>query len=330
MNQKVITVILVLIIVGGLAWYFNRNYLQPSNKPGETQSFASSSPGKSTGQTSGNLVYVIFGNTQEIWMANSLGQKKKLFTDADETEKIIKLSNLAPLSREVLAITSADKGASSGKLEVINLDNAKKEILQPSFVASFSINVSADGKDIAYIKFSNVEENYGYTLYSQKRTGFNLRELVRSSSEIRLPAWNKDSTKIAFVKIDGTKSELEVVSREGGEASSIVSFSDKIVDWLSWDKSDNIILSLRKIGESGKSEIISVSSQGKNLQKITETDGGMANFVYLSKDSWLGYLIGQYQDKISENLAGQIYFQNLQTKEKIPLQKGNQVLGWLP
>ena len=43
-------------------------------------------------------------------------ESKKLFTDADETNKVIKFSNLAPYSKEVFAITSSDNQAFSGKL----------------------------------------------------------------------------------------------------------------------------------------------------------------------------------------------------------------------
>lgn len=327
MTQKVITVILGLIIIGGLAWYLNRNYLQSSNKPGETQSFSHSPGANSSKKTSGNLVYTIFSNDKEIWMANSSLEKKKLFTDADETEKIIKLSNLATLSREVLAVTSTDENATSGKLVAINLDNAKKETLQSSFAVSSALSVSADGKDICYIKFSNVEENYGYTLYSQKRTGFNIRELARSDKEIRLPAWDKTGLKIAFIKISGVNSELMVSDKENSKTSTIANFDSQVVDWLSWGESDKIILSLRKIGQNSSSEIISIDPETKKDQKLITTDS-IVNFVYLSRDLWLSY-IAQNTDKIDEQIVGQIYFQNLETDEKIPLQKGNQILGWL-
>lgn len=328
MTQKVIAVILGVIIIGGLAWYFNQNYLQSSNKTGETQGFSNSPGTKSTEEVSGNLVYAIFSDNREIWMANSAGQKKKLFTDVDETDKIVKLSNLATLSKEVLAVVSADKNASSGKLVAINLDNAKVEVLQPSFSASADFSVSLDGKDLAYIKFSNVEANYGYTLYSQKRTGFNIRELKRSESEIRLPVWDKSGGKVAFIQVNGVDSELMVVDKESGEESSIAGFSNKTVDWLSWGESEKIVLSLRKIGENSSSEIILVDAQTKKDQKFTDVSGGVTSFIY-SNNLWLSYLVGQYQEKTNNLSSGQIYFQNILNKEKIPFQKGNQILGWL-
>lgn len=327
MTQKVITVILGLIIVGGLAWYLNRNYFQSSDKPGGT-SFTSSPGADISEEKSDNLVYADFGQNREIWMANSSLEKKKLFTDADETEKIIKLSNLATLSREVLAVTSTDKTALSGKLVAINLDNAKVEVLQPSFASSSEISLSPLGKDICYVKFSNVEESYGYTLYSQKRVGFNIRELVRSDSEILLPTWDETGTKIAFIKISGVNSELMVIDKVSRETSSIANFNSQVVDWLSWNKSDKMVLGLRKVGVNSGSVIVVINPQSKKEQKITEVQGGVARDIYLDNNSWLGFIVVSTAEEANDS-AGQIYFQNLKNETKIPLKKGNQILGWL-
>ncbi|MFA6493189.1 MAG: hypothetical protein WCV58_03565 [Patescibacteria group bacterium] len=328
MAQKTITVILVLIIIGGLAWYFNKTYLQPStghsleklpqfkNSPSNGENFE------------GKLIYTTKGAAREIWQVDVQKESKKLFTDADEAEKFIKVSNLAPYSKEIFVITSAEGSSLSGKLVSIDLVTAKENVLRKTFTVPLSWAVSQDGQKIVYTKFSNIEESYGYTLYLENRDGLNLRELTRNDSEIRLPAWNKDSTKIAFVQNSGVNSKLSVVNVDSTEVEEVKSFENQIIDSVSWS-GDKLILSVRSLDNTKEGMIEIINLNGKNLEKVTDYSGGVANFVFLDSSSWLGYLIGQYQGNIDDSVTGQIYIKNLSDKA-IPVQKGNQVLGWLP
>lgn len=322
MAQKVIIVILALIIVGGLAWYFNKTYLQPSSSGQNTSTKIPQFRG-SAESTQPKLIYTVSGETKEIWLTDSEKQSKKLFTDADETEKIIQFSNLALFSNEVLAITSNEAKPFSGKLVSIDLKTAKESILQKTFAIPSNWAVSQDGKKIAYTKFSNLEDNYGFTLYSQDRDGGNVRELTNSSSEIRAPSWDKSSTKIAFVKISETTSEISLVDTDSAKTEIIKSFENKIVDWISWSGS-RIVFSLRDLDNKNQGAIEIIDADGKNLEKITDFEGGIANFAYLENSSWLGFLITQ------DSTTGQIYIEKLADEKKIPIQKGSQILGWLP
>lgn len=326
MAQKIITVILALAVIGGLAWYFNKTYLQPStgHSTEKVPQFQTSSTDENF---KGKLIYATTGTVREIWAVDTAKTSKKLFTDVDEAEKIIEISNLASLSGEVLTITSSDVLSRSGKLVAINLFNSKETVLQKTFTVPSSWTVSLDGQKIAYTKFSNIEENYGYTLYSSDRGGTNLRELTRSDQEIKVPVWNENSTKIAYVKNVDLKSQLNIVDVNSLEIKEIKNFDSQIIDFLSWS-GDKLVFSIRDLGnnKSGKIEII--DSDGQNLEKMTDFEGGIANFAYLKNSSWIGFLISQYKDKVNDSTTGQIYIENLKKAEKIPVQKGSQILGW--
>lgn len=313
--------------MGGLAWYFNKNYLQPSTMREIQPSNSSGGSFQDVG-TSANLVYVSISDAKEIWRTNSQKESKKLFTDADESEKIVKLSNLASSSREVLGIVAPNSHSFTGKLVAINLETAKQKVLQRSFTVPPVWSLSPDGKKLCFTKFSNVEENYGYTLYTEDVSGANIRELVRSESEITSPAWNELGTKIAFAKTSGTRTEINLVDVNSAKTKAIVSFEGKVIDWLSWSRGDKLIFSLRKVGEENTGEIEIINSDGRNLEKIIDFEGGKAQFIYLD-DSWLGYLAAQYKEKINDTTAGQIYLYNLAKTQKIAVQKGVQILGWL-
>ncbi|MCL5407611.1 MAG: hypothetical protein M1429_03895, partial [Patescibacteria group bacterium] len=310
----------------GLAWYFNKTYLQPSASH-STEKIPQFKTSSNDENFKGKLIYVTTGTAREIWAVDPAKTSKKLFTDADEAEKIIEISNLASLSGEVLTITSADTSSRSGKLVAINLSNSKETILQKIFTVPSSWTVSLDGQKIAYTKFSNIEENYGYTLYSSDRSGTNLRELTRSDQEIKTPIWNENSTKIAYVKNTDSKLQLNVIDINSLEVKEIKNFDSQVIDFLSWS-GDKLVFSIRDLGnnKSGKIEIIDLN--GRNLEKMTDFEGGIANFTYLKNSSWLGFLIAQYKDKVNDSTTGQIYIENLKKAEKIPVQKGSQILGW--
>lgn len=334
MAQKIITVFLVLICIGGLVYYFvnfGRADRQPS--PSQTNQLLKS---QLTSQARQKLVFVVEENNYKeirevrlpaITNENSAKEIKKLFTDSDEQEKLIKISNLAELSGEVLAITSPEPKAYAGTLVAIDLKSAQKTILQRNFAVPESLSITNDGKKIAFTKFSNIEENYGYSLLASERGGSNVRELKRSSSPIRLPCWSEESSKVAFLETSGTKSEITVVDVQTAESAVVADFEGKIIDWLSWS-ADGLVYTLRDLNgvTAAQEGTIEIVSKNKNKQKLADFSGGQANFVYL-KDGLLGYVIAQpHQGR--DLTSGQIYIDNI-GEGGIPIQKGIQVLGWL-
>ncbi len=328
-GSTILVGILLLIIAGGLIWYLNKSYLQPSQSKSET-GYSSYLPSKTTEEISDSLVYINLGNVKEIWQEDSNKESKKLFTDADETEKVLKFSNLANFSKSIFIITSKDTSAFSGKLVSLNLDTLKQEVLQEVFTVPESWGISTDAKQFVFVRFSNIEENYGYTLYSQASSGVNIRELFNSDTEITSPCWNNLSTKVAFINYKDSKAEINVVELSTAQNETIASFDNKIIDWISWTQNDKLVFNLRKVGNNSSGEIMIVNSEGGNLQKIKEYEGGIANFIYLDNSSWLGYLVAQYEDEVNDTTSGQIYIENISLKQEISLEKGSQILGWIP
>ncbi|KKQ18224.1 MAG: Protein TolB [Berkelbacteria bacterium GW2011_GWA1_36_9] len=326
MAQKIITVILALAVIGGLAWYFNKTYLQPSESH-STEKVPQFKTSSTDENFKGKLIYATTGATKEIWAIDAKKESKKLFTDSDEAEKILEISNLASISNEILVITSTETSSSSGKLVAINLSSSKETVLQKPFSLPPAWTVSLDGQKIAYTRFSNIEENYGFTLYSSDRSGTNLRELIRSDQEIKVPVWNENATKIAFVKNVGSKSQLNVVDVNSLKEKEVKSFEGQIIDSLSFS-GDKLVFSVRDLSNKSSGTIKIIGSNGQNLEKMADFEGGVANFVYMENSSWLGFLIAQYKDKINSSTTGQIYIENLKKLEKIPLAKGSQILGW--
>jgi len=322
MGQKIITIVLGLIIVGGLAWYINKNYVSPSGSSNESES---PNLDVGDGQEGGNLLYVTLGAATEIWQMDQDGKTKKLYTDADETFKIKKLSNLAPKTFEVLAVVSKDN--SSSRLVAINLDDAKQKVLKELFPNPLNLSISPDGEWFTYTKFSNVEDQYGYTLFLEQKNGSKIEEVANSASEIIFPGWDSSSKTIYYGKTSGTNTEIIGYNIESKKSSTIFS-REEIVDWISLAGSDKLVLSERKIGEDSTGEIDSIDADGQNLKTLVKFDGGKAAYAYLSNNQSLAYLVAQYKNKIDATTQGQIYILDTRNSVKSGVRKGVQILGW--
>lgn len=326
MAQKTITIILILLVIGGLAWYVNKTYLnQTTAKP---QAGISNPLIQDTNEGAA-FVYLTSGNTKEIWLKDLSGKSKKIFTDADESEKLVKVSNLAKSNQTVLAITNKDAKATSGKLIMIHLSSGAKETLQNSFSSPLYWSITQDAGKIGYIKFSNIEDNYGYTFYAEQNTGSGQQKLFNSSSEIRSPAWNISGSKVAFATSSGTEGQIKIVNVSTRDVSSLKSFDGKIVDWLSWVSDETIVFSLRDIGsQNGIVESIEITN-GK-VSKIADYTGGEASYIYSSADEKsLCFLVAQYAEKIDDKTSGQIFIESLTDHSQKSIGKASQLLGWL-
>lgn len=315
MAQKTITVILVLIVIGGLAWFSNRAYLQSETaKPSESSTAGNNGPKTS-------LIYTTRGAASEIWQVDPPAKPKKIFTDADEKEKVTQFSNLAMDTHEVLAVTA------SNKLVQINLDKPEMKTLRDSFSRPETLNISEDAEKVVYSRFSNVEENYGYTLYLEDKNGQNKKTIANSEQELRSPAWSRDMAKIAYTTSLGTEAQLIIYNLNSSETTTIARFNDRIIDSIGWGQ-DVIYFAIRNIGAKA-GEIIKIDALGQGKETILSFEGGMANFLNVSQSN-IAYLIAQYSGKLDDQTSGQIYVASLTGNEKEPMKKGVQILGWLP
>jgi len=331
MVQKIVTIILGLSVVAALGWYINKNYVQPASSGVDVKVNAAQSPaaGSSTSQE-GTLVYASIGAAKEIRTADSQDRTKKIFTDTDETDKIAIFSNVASDTSEVLVGTTSD-GSKAGGLEVINLLTAKTRKVKTSFSLPDYLALAADSKKFVYIRFSNVEASYGYTLYLENMDDSQPITVVTTDSEIISPAFSPSSAKIAYAISDTTKTEISVYSLSTKKLEKIATLDGKVVDWLSWPEPSKIFISTRATGNNNAGQIEAVNTSSGTTEKIVEFSGGRASYIYANKAATkLAFIVAQYKNKVDPQTAGQIYIVNLISKDESTLEKANQILGWLP
>lgn len=331
MAQKTLTIILGLILVGGLAWYINKNYLAPQGSnskfpvPFGTSETVNGALSGNTEQPREKLIFTQSSPGFSIYQWQE-GKGKKLFTDTDEKLKITKLSNIASASGRVLVIFTPESQESAGELYSISLSNAQKESLRQNFIAPNMWALSPDGEKIAQVRFSNLEENYGYSIYVEEKGGGKARKLFLSQTEIFAIAWDGSSSKLAFSYFENENTLVKTIDVNLGTMEDIITFEKKVIDSLVWQGSAKLFLSLREMTTDNEGEIGQIKLGDNNYQKITDFYGGRVFDLSLSLDQKnLGYLVAKEQAS-----DGQIYILNIENLAKISVQKGSQVLGWLP
>lgn len=328
MAQKIITIILALAVVGGMAWYINKYYLESSKSDTSVKvTTKNANILENNNSESQNVIYVTYSTATEIWSSDEAANKKKIFTDADETAKILTLSNVASSAGEVLAVTSPGAGA-TGTLMAIDLTSAKERKVINNFANVENLTVNADSSQIAFTRFSNVEADYGYSLYHQRTDGGTPLKVLSSQSALGPPSFSPSGAKIAFAQTNGASTDLSSFSFSSGATSKIASYENQVIDWVSWEGTDKILVSLRKTGNNNSGVISSVDPNTGKSVELAEYSGGHASFIHLAS-SRLAFIVAQYNNGVDQKIQGQMYIVSLNTKSKTTLEKANQILGWL-
>lgn len=310
--QKVIAILFTLIVIGGLAWYFNNKYLNKSTVTSGAGSLAAQNNSGLGGSeekpaiSAEKIVFVASGQNKEIWRADASGKEQKLlFTDRDEDAKVAKFGNLAVLSAEVAAATDKKQ------LVAIKTDGTgQKEVLIDSFGLPDWFALSPDGQTVCLVIFSNVEADYGYNLYQMSRSGKNLRKLANSQTEIKFPVWSRDSLKIYFVQTKDGKNEVAAVDVGSAKTETIYSAAGEI---RALTFANGKLLAA--MASQDKTKILDIAETTK---EILEIKGG-AGDPFISADS----------QAISYLVANTVYTNSVKGGNEQKIKAAEKILGWV-
>jgi len=332
MLKKVLLVVLGLIIIGGIAWYADKNYF--SKNSSNTQKNETSSnfkPIQADKDTQEKIIYLINKDgTKEIDSVNYKGEDaNKIFSDENEDLKIKKIGGYGYLTKEILLIIGGDNNYEN-KLAIIKSDGSK-EVIVDSFGNPNSINISPDSKMIGYVFFSNVEADYGYGLYTMSRDGSNKRQIVKKNNVIKSVVFNKDASKIAYLSVgQDNKSEIHSINTDSTNDQTIFT-SDDIISSVSWSESNNLIVaSYQKGKNSGEIQII--SNQGKLQAKVLSTKEGVPVYATISSDDQtVGFLEVKLKDgSFDDSAEGQVLTVKSSGQDLNKIADGFSVIGWQP
>ena len=323
-NKVIIFIIAIIIITAGAYWLAKGNFLSNKNQPSSSDSQISiieqSAQPNDAHQVFKTLFYAVNqGENINISTINleSL-QKKLIFTDADETLKIKRLSNIG--GNSILALMGPKGDAPTAALYSISLDGkGNKTKLQNEVTTLTSPSLSPDGKNISLIEFSNAEKDFGYSVISENLDGTDKKIVYKNPSPLSFLTFKQDGAKLAVVKTTQSGSEIIIVNLADLKPQTIYKTQDEQISYLNWTSSGLTFSKSPTKNAKNTTDIYSCDEQGNNLKKISalstvktfpliSPDG--LNLTYISKNNLILYNINEAKE------------QNLTV--------ASQILGWLP
>ena len=311
MNQKTFTILLALVVVGTGAWYFDRNFLSISTTDNQTKPIekteATNDKDVLKNSNVGNKIVVLSEKEDQkrIVVVTLDGENNQVILDENSPKsKIQKIGGMTNKG-EILVLVS--DGSYGGSLELIEINNpAKKTIFSISFVNPKELAVDKTGKKVAYTLFSNVETNYGYSLYQMDKKE-DKKLILRQDQEIESPLW-LDASKIIFIQNNSGKSEIVKVDTDTLKKSILYSSTNKVENLYAND--DGVIFT-----ESDNLYMIDAGGQKQNIGKL---DGQIDSMILMDDNNVV------YTDNNS------VFVKDLKKQKADKVINGIRVFGWIP
>ena len=323
-----IMILAVFIIIIGI--YFGKYDNSVQNNLGNQDSEAVNNDTINFGNFKGNIVYL--SKSTEGTDLFKVGNDKKpinFYTDRDDEIKIKSAASMT-LKGKILAVMGSENQEFGGSLYLIDTTQiGNKEKLIDQFASTDVPIISPNGNKIAYTIFSNIESDYGFSLYSMNPDGSNKFKITGDDISIKILSWSSNGSNISYTKGDTSKaSKIYVYDFTAGKEKELIEFKEKIYS-LSWS-SDGFIFSKGSSGDNdiNKAEIFKMDENTKNIKKIT-SDDKHNNFGYYSPDMTLiTYLSVVYEKNVDLTRSGEIVIANISGDfEKIA--DANTIIGWI-
>ncbi len=325
MKHKSLIIIPILIILVVGAWFFNKKYIQSGNKEKNSTQFdqeLTKDQEETVKQTQEYIYYISEKNgNKKIIKNNVLGTEKEEVYSFDQVSLI---GNLSVSSKDVVFFSSS--GSAPGEVKTINLKDLTEKTLIKNFSKPQLIAMNPQGNFLTFTSFSNVEEDYGYTLYIMANDGSNKKKIYNQDEPILLISWQKDGENIVFIRQKNKNHEIVKVNIESLEIEEIYS-SNEDINSLYWQE-DKIYFS--KYDQNKKiSTIFTIDENGQNEQKTKIIDEALVNDIRVSGDNLNIAFLSNF-DLSGERKTGQIEILFTEISKLSELENSQNILGFLP
>lgn len=334
-SKGLFSLITIIIIVIGLSIFFssNNSFLKSStiNQSSNVGGGDLDTSKLVDNNLSGYLYYSVTGdNSTDIYSFDLISKKNKLFfTDKDETNKIRYIDKFNS-NGDILLLTNPDKNSIDGNIDLLSKNNPGKTTQKIiDFASPQNPIISADGKKIAYVLFSNAESDYGFKLIIADITGENKEEIVSDPSYLILYSWDPTSKKICYAK--SKEGQLKTYDLNTRQESNIINLENFQIYYLSWPKENNLLLSYSTKGNNNfnQAEIYSYDINSKKTNRLTNNNSYDNYPTYDEKENL--YYLSTSIDVKETNFQlkeGQINVLIADQTDPLELIKANQIIGW--
>lgn len=335
MNKNTFFIIVLLILIGGFVYYFSKSIsLQGQTGKSEEQiPITSQNDSQNVPQKPGLLVFASKeAEVTSIFTYNlETKVKNKIFTDADESLKIKRLSNVTADGQNFLALLgeAGDQPTATAYLISTNGKGTLKKLVDGLTTFSSPV-VSTDGKQIAYVTFSNAEKDYGFSLNLSNLDGSNKKTLLRDPTGLSFPYFSPDGKNLAVVKNTDTGSEIVVINLATATTKTILESSGNQISALSWSKFGFVFIQIpKKEGGVNLSEVYTCKEDGKDLKKLTSNNTA-ENYPFTSLDgSKVAFVVQAFEkETLKESTKATVNLADISGQNVQKLTEGDIILGW--
>lgn len=209
MKNQALYIILSLVAIIIFAWYFNRHFIEPKVSVNNQATKATQTlvTENTTNDGEGKIVYFKqVGDLSQIIEQEILkSDQKVLYKEKVSDYKIKKVSNLS--ETKLLAFISSN--GEKFRLESVNLTNSDRKVIKEAFVNIDKISLSPNGEYLSFVSFSNVEEDYGYSLNIVNLKTGEIKKSFTNEEEIKDFSWIANDSLILLYK----KEEENLISK---------------------------------------------------------------------------------------------------------------------
>lgn len=306
--------ILALIVIAITAGFFNQNVISMANLGNLHRKITS--PIKNKIQN-GSLIFLSVNRNFQILELKSDHSKKILFTDIDEKFKVKRFANTA-VNGKIALFTN------NNKLIMVNFEDLGKiTTILDTISESNEFALSPDGQSYVFVKFSNAERDFGYSLNLMNTKSSSVQQLFKYDQSIENLKWIDQQT-IMFTKDNNDICSYNIMTNEENDIFT-ANNEDVIFDFSL--NNDMILLSQGSVSDTG-SAVYTMDKNGKNINKIYTEKSGTIYDLTLSPDGKdIAYILSA---SVSKNYKGNIYTIDIYGKNKQKLEQANKIISWNP
>jgi Tol biopolymer transport system component len=306
--------ILALIIVAILAGLFDQKVVSIASLNNLQRKITNPIKDK---LKNGSLIFISVDKKFQILELKPDNSEKILFTDIDEKFKISKFTN-ETINGKIALFTNENKLITVDFANIGRVTN-----ISETAPISTEFALSPDSQTYAFVRFSNAERDFGYSLNLMDVKTSTVKELFKDDLSIENLKWIDQQT-IMFIKDNNDVASYNILKNE--EINIFTAKKEDVIFDFGLN-SDMMLLSQGSILETGSS-VYKMDKDGKNINKIYTEKSGTIYDPTLSPDGKnIAYILSP---EVSSNYKGYIYTIDMTGKDKQKLEQANKIILWNP
>ncbi|TSC93377.1 MAG: Uncharacterized protein CEN89_52 [Candidatus Berkelbacteria bacterium Licking1014_7] len=210
----------------------------------------------------------------------SVKETKRFYFDKDEEFKIIKALSMD--NGNIIVFEGTTDETKKRLVQITTDQKANKKIINENFYTYNLPVISKNNKKIIYTSFSNVEKDYGFTIFSAELNGENKRQIYRTQNNIMSMGLSADNTLVISENSPSGGSMIKIYDFSQDKIENFYETENNLVE-IAWKNSEIIFLQKTKPNSNENSPEMFSLDKNKNIKKISLKKTNLSN-IFINND----------------------------------------------